>query len=270
MNAEGTRRVAAAAKAVLAVWAVVRARRRQYQTRAILEDLTESEGLLQTAGWQAVPEGVFIARERHVRALHDAGRHLDEARALISAPMPALELLAEELRLAVGSPAWIAPEQVVGVRGDPRSDVFAIGVMLYQLCTEELPFGEPQTNAGLRQRRGQLLAWHQDVQVTGQPSTGEGQVQHVPGAGRHHEVRGGHARVPDHALPHAHRPDGLERERAERQGGSQQGGPAGPRGWKPVVRRQASLHREHNGLHRLCLFHGERPLPRQYPPVCRR
>ena len=40
------------------------------------------------------------------------------------------DLLAEELRQAVGSPAWIAPEQVVGVRGDPRSDIFAIGVML--------------------------------------------------------------------------------------------------------------------------------------------
>ncbi|MBU3737655.1 MAG: serine/threonine protein kinase [Rhodoferax sp.] len=62
------------------------------------------------------------------------------------------DLLAEQLRKAVGSPAWIAPEQVVGVRGDPRSDVFAIGVMLYQLATGELPFGEPQTAGGLRQR----------------------------------------------------------------------------------------------------------------------
>ncbi|OYU46366.1 MAG: serine/threonine protein kinase [Burkholderiales bacterium PBB4] len=62
------------------------------------------------------------------------------------------DLLAEQLRKAVGSPAWIAPEQVVGMRGDPRSDIFAIGVMLYQLCTGELPFGEPQTAAGLRQR----------------------------------------------------------------------------------------------------------------------
>jgi serine/threonine protein kinase len=62
------------------------------------------------------------------------------------------DLLAEQLRKAVGSPAWIAPEQVVGVRGDPRSDIFALGVMLYQLCTRELPFGEPQTPAGLRQR----------------------------------------------------------------------------------------------------------------------
>jgi eukaryotic-like serine/threonine-protein kinase len=62
------------------------------------------------------------------------------------------DLLAEEMRLAVGSPPWIAPEQVVGVRGDPRSDVFAIGVMLYELATGELPFGDPQTRGGLRQR----------------------------------------------------------------------------------------------------------------------
>jgi len=62
------------------------------------------------------------------------------------------DLLAEELRKAVGSPAWIAPEQVVGVRGDPRSDIFAIGVMLYELATGELPFGAPNTAGGLRQR----------------------------------------------------------------------------------------------------------------------
>ena len=62
------------------------------------------------------------------------------------------DLLAEELRKAVGSPAWIAPEQVVGVRGDPRSDIFAIGVMLYELATGELPFGEPATTGGMRQR----------------------------------------------------------------------------------------------------------------------
>ena len=62
------------------------------------------------------------------------------------------DLLAEELRKAVGSPAWIAPEQIVGVRGDLRSDIFAIGVMLYQLATGELPFGEPLTSGGLRQR----------------------------------------------------------------------------------------------------------------------
>lgn len=62
------------------------------------------------------------------------------------------DLLAAELRPAIGSPAWIAPEQVVGVRGDPRSDLFALGVMLYELATGELPFGAPATAGGLRQR----------------------------------------------------------------------------------------------------------------------
>lgn len=62
------------------------------------------------------------------------------------------DLLAEEMRQAIGSPAWIAPEQVVGVRGDPRSDIFAMGVMLYELATGFLPFGTPITRGGLRQR----------------------------------------------------------------------------------------------------------------------
>jgi serine/threonine protein kinase len=84
------------------------------------------------------------------------------------------DLLAEEMRKAVGSPAWIAPEQVVGVRGDPRSDIFAIGVMLYELATGELPFGEPATAGGMRQRlwmdpvpprkrNPQVPAWLQEV-----------------------------------------------------------------------------------------------------------
>jgi serine/threonine protein kinase len=37
------------------------------------------------------------------------------------------DLLAEEVRQPVGSAPYIAPEQVLGVRCDPRSDVFALG-----------------------------------------------------------------------------------------------------------------------------------------------
>jgi eukaryotic-like serine/threonine-protein kinase len=62
------------------------------------------------------------------------------------------DLLAEELRQAVGSPVWIAPEQVVGVRGDPRSDIYAAGVILYELATGEVPFGSPNSVKGMRLR----------------------------------------------------------------------------------------------------------------------
>lgn len=56
--------------------------------------------LLEVAGWQAVPEGLYLARARHVDALGRVAVHLDIAAAQLAARMPALDLLAEELRLA--------------------------------------------------------------------------------------------------------------------------------------------------------------------------
>ena len=56
--------------------------------------------LLQVAGWQSAPEGVYIARARHVQALKAVREHLAEAAAQLDARGPALDLLAEELRLA--------------------------------------------------------------------------------------------------------------------------------------------------------------------------
>jgi tRNA modification GTPase len=58
------------------------------------------QALLRTAGWQAAPEGVFIARARHVQALQRCAKHLALAHAHLAEPVPALDLLAEELRLA--------------------------------------------------------------------------------------------------------------------------------------------------------------------------
>ena len=62
------------------------------------------------------------------------------------------DLLAEEFRKPVGSAPYMAPEQVVGTRCDPRSDIFALGAILYQLATGELPFGSPSSRNGLRRR----------------------------------------------------------------------------------------------------------------------
>ncbi len=56
--------------------------------------------LLEVAGWQNAPEGVFTARERHVQALRAVDEHLTEAAKHLAAQAQSLDLLAEELRLA--------------------------------------------------------------------------------------------------------------------------------------------------------------------------
>ena len=58
------------------------------------------QALLQQAGWQAAPEGLFIARARHVDALRRTQSHLRRAQEHAAVRDAALDLLAEELRLA--------------------------------------------------------------------------------------------------------------------------------------------------------------------------
>lgn len=84
------------------------------------------------------------------------------------------DLLDEQFRVPIGTAPYIAPEQVLGARDEPRSDLFALGVTLYHLATGERPFGNPGSPAGLRRRlyrdpvppralRPEIPRWLQEV-----------------------------------------------------------------------------------------------------------
>src|SRR5690349_21707682 len=62
------------------------------------------------------------------------------------------DLLQEEFRLPYGTAPYMAPERLLGVRDDPRSDLFSLGVLLYFFTTGERPFGESETMRAVRRR----------------------------------------------------------------------------------------------------------------------
>lgn len=62
------------------------------------------------------------------------------------------DLLQEEFRLPYGTAPYMAPERLLGVRDDPRSDLFSLGVLLYFFTTGVRPFGESETLHGMRRR----------------------------------------------------------------------------------------------------------------------
>ena len=62
------------------------------------------------------------------------------------------DLLQEEFRLPFGTAPYTAPERLLGVRDDPRSDLFSLGVLLYFFTTGVRPFGETETLRGMRRR----------------------------------------------------------------------------------------------------------------------
>ncbi|WP_338847074.1 tRNA uridine-5-carboxymethylaminomethyl(34) synthesis GTPase MnmE [Massilia sp. W12] len=81
-------------------------------------DLLRQE-LLQIAGWRQTGESLYLARERHLQALHAARNHLQEAAAHAACDDQLLDLFAEELRQAQEQLSLITgkftPDDLLGV-----------------------------------------------------------------------------------------------------------------------------------------------------------
>ena len=76
------------------------------------------------------PENVMVDAEDRIKLI-DFG---------IAAHSGARRLTFAKLSQTMGTPDYISPEQVKGKRGDARSDIYALGVMLYEMLTGKVPF----------------------------------------------------------------------------------------------------------------------------------
>jgi serine/threonine-protein kinase len=88
------------------------------------------------------PENVMVDGEDHIKLIDFGIAMKEDARRLTFAgPSPML-----------GTPDYISPEQVKGQRGDQRSDIYALGAMLYEMVTGEPPFSGPNPLAVMNER----------------------------------------------------------------------------------------------------------------------
>ncbi len=91
------------------------------------------------------PDNVLLAPDGQVKLL-DFGIAMDAA---------ARRLTWAGLSTPLGTPDYMAPEQVRGRRGDMRTDIYALGTMLYEMVTGELPFTASNAHALMRAKLNQ-------------------------------------------------------------------------------------------------------------------
>ncbi len=76
------------------------------------------------------PENIMVDPEDNIKLI-DFG---------IAANEGSRRLTFAQLSNVMGTPDYISPEQVKGKRGDARSDIYSVGVMLYEMLTGKVPF----------------------------------------------------------------------------------------------------------------------------------
>jgi serine/threonine protein kinase len=91
------------------------------------------------------PDNVMLTTDGQIKLL-DFGIAMDEA---------ARRLTWFGLTPPVGTPDYMAPEQVRGKRGDVRTDVYALGTMLYEMITGELPYPHGNVHVTMRTKLNQ-------------------------------------------------------------------------------------------------------------------
>jgi len=79
------------------------------------------------------PENIMVDPNDHIKLI-DFG---------IAANVGSRRLTFAKFSQTMGTPDYISPEQVKGKRGDARSDIYALGVMLYEMLTGKVPFTGP-------------------------------------------------------------------------------------------------------------------------------
>jgi serine/threonine protein kinase len=88
------------------------------------------------------PENIMVDEEDNIKLI-DFG---------IAGDAAAKRLTYANFTAAIGTPNYISPEQVKGKRGDGRSDIYSIGVILYEMLTGKLPFTGPNPMAAMNER----------------------------------------------------------------------------------------------------------------------